>query len=222
MHFVVMGCGRVGSTLAVDLVNRGHSVAIIDRDPAAFRRLPEDFPGQQVTGHGFDRDILIQAGIEEAHAFAAAASGDNSNIIAARVVRDTFGVSNVVTRIYDPQRATIYQRLGIDSVAPVTWTADSMLRALIPLGPHEDYSDSAAGISLIEVDVDDAWFGTSVTDVETATSARVAYIVRANKGLLPQPSTVLQDDDRLHMMVPTSRATAVQRILNHPPTEDML
>ncbi|MFC5280448.1 potassium channel family protein [Arcanobacterium canis] len=222
MHFVVMGCGRVGSTLAVDLTNRGHSVAIIDRDPAAFRRLPEDFPGQQVTGHGFDRDVLLQAGINEAYAFAAASSGDNSNIIAARVVHDTFGVANVVTRIYDPQRAAIYQRLGIDSVAPVAWTAEHMLRALIPLGPHEDYSDSTAGICVIDVDVDDAWYGTELGDIEVATGARVAYIVRSNKGILPTSSMVLQDDDHLHMVVPTVRAAAVQRILNHPPTEDML
>ena len=109
-----MGCGRVGSALALNLAKIGHSVAVIDQNPDAFRRLPEDFSGQQVTGVGFDHDSLIQAGIEDAHGFAAVSSGDNSNIIAARVVRETFGVTNVVTRIYDPTRAEIYERLGID------------------------------------------------------------------------------------------------------------
>ena len=119
-----MGCGRVGSSLAEQLEDQGHSVAVVDQNPEAFRRLPADFEGRRVTGLGFDRDALTQAGIEDAYAFAAVSSGDNSNIIAARVVRETFGVPNVVARIYDPRRAEVYQRLGIPTVATVRWTAD--------------------------------------------------------------------------------------------------
>src|SRR5690606_124971 len=123
MHIVIMGCGRVGSTLAHILEDNGHSIAIIDRDPQAFRRLRAGFRGRRVTGVGFDRDVLIEAGIESASAYVAVSSGDNSNIISARVARETFGVDNVVARIYDPRRAEVYQRLGIPTVATVRWTA---------------------------------------------------------------------------------------------------
>ena len=103
-----MGCGRVGAALALSLSAIGHSVAIIDQDAEAFRKLPEDFPGQQITGVGFDRDVLARANIDDAAGFAAVSSGDNANIIAARVARETFGLTNVVARVYDPTRAIIY------------------------------------------------------------------------------------------------------------------
>src|SRR3954451_15804197 len=126
-----MGCGRVGSTIAHSLEAAGHSVAVVDQDGGAFRRLGPDFHGRQITGVGFDRDTLLEAGIQEAYAFAAVSSGDNSNILAARVARETFGVSKVVARIYDPGRAEVYQRLGIPTVATVRWTADQMARRLL-------------------------------------------------------------------------------------------
>ena len=134
MHIVIMGCGRVGSALAQTLEQQGHTVAVIDQDPTAFRRLGSGFGGRRVTGVGFDQDTLREAGIEEAGAFAAVSSGDNSNIIAARVAREMFGIENVAARIYDPRRAEVYQRLGIPTVATVRWTADQMLRRLLPVG----------------------------------------------------------------------------------------
>ena len=136
-----MGCGRVGSSLARQLGRAGHSVAVIDRDPAAFRRLGADFHGQQVTGMGFDRDVLLAARIMEAHAFAAVSSGDNSNIIAARVAREQFNVETVVARIYDAKRAQVYERLGIPTVATVPWTTDRLLRAIIPEGLISEWRD---------------------------------------------------------------------------------
>ena len=132
MHIVIMGCGRVGSTLAHILEDRGYTVAVIDQDPEAFRRLRPSFKGDRVTGVGFDRDVLARAGIERADGFAAVSSGDNSNIIAARVARETFAVRQVAARIYDPRRAEVYERLGIPTVATVRWTADQMLRKLLP------------------------------------------------------------------------------------------
>src|ERR1700745_4245569 len=131
-----MGCGRVGSTLAHILEDRGNTVAVIDRDPEAFRRLRPAFKGERVTGIGFDREVLSRAGIERADGFAAVSSGDNSNIIAARVARETFGVRQVAARIYDPRRAEVYERLGIPTVATVRWTADQMLRKLLPESPE--------------------------------------------------------------------------------------
>src|ERR671921_1427482 len=143
-----MGCGRVGSTIAHSLEASGHSVAVVDQDAGAFRRLGPDFRGRQVTGVGFDRDTLMEAGIEEASAFAAVSSGDNSNIISARVARETFGVENVVARIYDPRRAEVYARLGIPTVATVRWTADEMLRRVLPDGALPLWRDPTGEVKL--------------------------------------------------------------------------
>ena len=151
MHIVIMGCGRVGSTLAHILEDRDNTVSVIDRDPEAFRRLGLAFKGDRVTGIGFDRAVLTQAGIERADAFAAVSSGDNSNIIAARVARETFGVQRVAARIYDPRRAEVYERLGIPTVATVRWTADQMLRKLLPEGGEPLWRDPTGRIVLAEV-----------------------------------------------------------------------
>lgn len=217
-----MGCGRVGSTLAVNLSRRGHSVAIIDQDSDAFRRLPDDFDGQQVTGVGFDRDALIQAGIEDAQGFAAVSNGDNSNIIAARVVRDTFNVKNVVARIYDSSRADIYERLGISTVPTVKWTADRMMRRLIQLGPNTEYVDSMYQMALFHVDLHESWYGVHCEDIERNTKAKVAYVGRGTKARLARPDHVIQDGDVLYMIAPSERTTAIQRILNHAVQEDHL
>lgn len=131
-HFVIMGAGRVGVMLAHSLETAGHTVSVIDRDEAAFRRLRADFQGRQITGIGFDRDTLRRAGIEQAYAFAAVSSGDNSNILASRVARETFKVQHVVARINDPNRAEFYQRLGIPTVAAVRWSTDQVLRRILP------------------------------------------------------------------------------------------
>src|SRR5690242_1120264 len=145
-----MGCGRVGSTLAHSLEARGHSIAVIDSSPEAFRRLGSEFTGLTVTGIGFDREVLIAAGIERADAFAAVSSGDNSNIISARLARETYGVPRVVARIYDSRRALVYERLGIPTVATVRWAADRMVRHLVPEGTVEVFRDPTSAISIVE------------------------------------------------------------------------
>ncbi|WP_162907786.1 potassium channel family protein, partial [Allorhizocola rhizosphaerae] len=169
MHVVIMGCGRVGSTLAHNLEARGHSVAVIDQDGDAFRRLSSDFAGLTVTGIGFDRDVLIQAGIEHADAFAAVSSGDNSNIISARLARETFGVQRVVARIYDQRRAEVYERLGIPTVATVRWTADRIVRHLVPEGLAELWRDPTSTVAIVETPFHPDWIGRPLTALETAT-----------------------------------------------------
>jgi trk system potassium uptake protein TrkA len=201
VHVVIMGCGRVGSTIAHSLETAGHSVAVVDQDAGAFRRLGPDFHGRQITGVGFDRDTLMEAGIEEAHAFAAVSSGDNSNIISARVARETFGVENVVARIYDPKRAEVYARLGIPTVATVRWTADEMLRRLIPDGAHSVWSDPSGHVLLVEMDYATGWNGKSVAKIEELSGTRVAFLTRYGDALLPVGSTALQDGDILHVLV---------------------
>src|SRR3712207_6729764 len=161
-----MGCGRVGSALARGLEKLGHDVAIIDRDPGAFRRLAPEFQGRTVTGIGFDRDTLVEAGIDRAHAFAAVSSGDNSNIIAARVARETFGVDNVVARIYDARRAAVYQKLGIPTVATVRWTSDQVLRRLLPAGTETEWRDPSGKVALAEIAVAPSWIGQRVSRLD--------------------------------------------------------
>jgi trk system potassium uptake protein len=200
VHIVIMGCGRVGSTIAHILEEQDHSVAIIDQDPEAFRKLSVSFKGSKVTGVGFDRDVLIEAGIERAEGFAAVSSGDNSNVIAARVVRESFGVSRVVARIYDPRRAEVYQRLGIPTVATVRWTADQMLRKLLPEGAQELWRDPTGSLVLAEVSYDDHWLGEKATVLEEAARTRIAFISRLGEAMMPGPSTVLQEGDVLHVI----------------------
>jgi trk system potassium uptake protein TrkA len=156
----------VGSRLARSLEKRGHTVAVIDLESEAFRRLGPDFAGKTVRGVGFDREVLLEAGIEDAEGFAAVSSGDNSNILSARVVRETFGVDNVVARIYDPGRAEVYERLGIPTVATVRWTSDQILRRLLPSGSEPQWRDPSGSVRLMEVHVDRAWVGRSIEQIE--------------------------------------------------------
>jgi trk system potassium uptake protein TrkA len=219
VHVVIMGCGRVGSTIAHSLEVSGHSVAVVDQDAGAFRRLGPDFHGRQVTGVGFDRDTLMEAGIEEAAAFAAVSSGDNSNIISARVARETFGVENVVARIYDPKRAEVYARLGIPTVATVRWTADEMLRRLLPDGGHSVFSDPSGHVLLVEMHYAAAWAGHGVAKIEELTGARVAFLTRYGDAMLATSSTALQDGDVLHVLVNRSDLDRVTELLGADPQE---
>jgi trk system potassium uptake protein len=221
VHVVIMGCGRVGSTLAETLDAGGHTVAVIDQESSAFRRLPASYGGRTVTGVGFDREVLVVAGIEQASAFAAVSSGDNSNILAARVARETFGVENVVARIYDPRRAEVYQRLGIATVATVRWTADQMLRRLRPEGALSEWSDASGEIRLAEVHVDASWIGLPLRLVEVHTPARVAFLTRLGEGVLPVHDTVLQEGDLLHVLARHTDMDEVARVLaQKPPREE--
>jgi trk system potassium uptake protein len=200
VHIVILGCGRVGSTLAHILEDRDNSVSIIDRDPEAFRRLRSTFKGDRVTGIGFDRAVLTQAGIERADAFAGVSSGDNSNIIAARVARETFGVQRVAARIYDPRRAEVYERLGIPTVATVRWTADQMLRKLLPEGGEPLWRDPTGKIVLAEVAVSSKWIGEQVKALEVSAMTRISFIDRLGQAFVPESGTVLQEGDVVHVV----------------------
>ena len=196
-----MGCGRVGSGLAQELEAAGHTVAVIDQNREAFRRLGPDFKGSAIAGVGFDRDTLLEAGIESAGAFAAVSNGDNSNILAARVARETYGVKNVVARIYDAGRAEIYQRLGIPTVATVLWTTDQILRRLVPEGSRSEWRDASGMVKLCEVQLHHDWYGNPAALIEAHTPSRVAFITRLGEGLIPDEHTVIQEGDLVHLMV---------------------
>jgi trk system potassium uptake protein TrkA len=217
VHFVIMGCGRVGSTLAHILESQGHTIAVIDSDEAAFRRLGQGFGGRRVTGIGFDRDTLREAGIEQAQAFAAVSSGDNSNILAARVARETFGVDNVVARIYDPGRAEVYQRLGITTVATVKWTADQVLRRILPAGAEPDFRDPSGTIRLDQVRATDAWIGRRTVDFQLQSGSRIAWIDRLGEGMLPTRESVIQEGDVLHLVMREENADRVYTVFENGP-----
>lgn len=201
MHVVVVGCGRVGAGVARSLDAGGHSVAVLDRVPKAFERLPEGFGGSTVVGVGFDRERLRAAGIEEATAVAAVTNGDNSNILVARVARETFEVERVVARIYDPRRAKIYERLGIPTIATVEWAIERTLQRVLPDRPTSEWIDASANVLLLERPVTSAWAGRKVAELDLAGHARVAAIMRLGEGTVAGPETVLQDGDVLHVMV---------------------
>jgi trk system potassium uptake protein TrkA len=217
MHVVIMGCGRVGSSLATELEAAGHTVSIIDQAREAFRRLGPDFKGETVMGVGFDRDILREAGIERAEAFAAVSNGDNSNILAARVAGETFGVKNVVARIYDPGRAEIYQRLGIPTVATVLWATDQILRRLLPEGSRSEWRDASGTIQLCEMHTHTDWYGRQILLIDQLTQARVAFVTRLGVGMIPDEHTVLQEGDLVHVMVSDEDISHVEAILGQSP-----
>ncbi len=212
-----MGCGRVGSGLALELEEAGHTVAVIDQNRESFRRLGPNYVGRTVAGMGFDRDTLLEAGIAEAGAFAAVSNGDNSNILAARVARETYGVENVVARIYDAGRAEIYQRLGIPTVATVLWTTDQILRRLVPEGSRSEWRDASGLIQLCEVHLEASWYGRPASIIEERTSARLAFITRLGEGLIPDANTVLQEGDLVHVMVSNKDLESVDAILAQSP-----
>jgi trk system potassium uptake protein TrkA len=199
VHVVIVGCGRVGSALAHALVDNGHTASVIDRRADAFQRLG-GFDGQKIVGVGFDRDVLVDAGIERAAAVAAVTNGDNSNILVARVARETFGIERVVARIYDPKRAAVYQRLGIATVATVSWTTERVLRRVLPEAPAVEWVDPSARVSLIERSLGAKWVGEKVTELDSA-DVRVVAVSRLGVSMLPSPSIVVQEGDIVYLAV---------------------
>ncbi len=201
MHVIVVGCGRVGSDLATNLVDGGHSVAVIDKDKSAFRRLPEQWRGTCIHGLGFEREHLAEADIANAGAVAAVTSGDNSNILTARIARDKYEVPRVVARIYDPRRAVIYQRLGIATVATITWTTDQITRRLFPEGATVEWADATGELLMVERSLPASWAGQRLTKVGFSDRIRVSAVIRAGSPHLIDPDTVGHEGDTLHVMV---------------------
>ncbi|MFI9451353.1 MULTISPECIES: TrkA family potassium uptake protein [unclassified Amycolatopsis] len=220
MHVVIMGCGRVGASLAAALERLGHDVAVIDKSRQAFRRLGSDFHGQQVVGVGFDRQVLIEAGIERAGAFAAVSSGDNSNIISARVARENFGIDKVVARIYDHKRAAVYERLGIPTVATVPWTTDRFLRTLLPDGVASVWRDPSGSVALLQLPLHEGWVGRSVRELQDTTGARVAFMMRFGTAVLPDTKAVIQADDVVYVAAKSGTVSDVTTVAAREPEEE--
>jgi trk system potassium uptake protein TrkA len=217
MHVIVVGCGRVGSELALNLDGLGHSVAVIDKNAAAFGRfLPETFGGQRVVGFGFDRDHLTEAGIERAGAVAAVTSGDNSNILTARIARENFGIERVVARIKDPRRAEIYQRLGISTVAMISWTTDQVMRRMLPEEeqPHE-WLDPSGKVCLVDFPIPAGWAGKKLAPLSEPGQFWLVAITRLGTAQVSTPTAIGQEGDLLHFAADVSLLDVLRDRLAH-------
>ncbi len=217
MHVIVVGCGRVGSGLAVALVNEGHTVAVVDKVPSAFRRLPAGWEGDRVVGFGFDRDDLERAGASHATALAAVTNGDNSNIMSARVAREAFEIPAVVARIYDPRRAEIYQRLGIPTVATVTWTTNQVMKRLFPERSSSEWSDADERVHLVERLLPPAWGGKELDSLDVDGQFRLAAVTRAGVSRIPSGGLLGQEGDLLHIAVSRESVERLEKLLQSGP-----
>ncbi len=209
---MIVGCGRVGSTLALSLISSGHSVAVVDRKSDAFFRLRDNFAGQTITGIGFDRDVLELAGIKKASAVAAVTNGDNSNILVARVARESFGIENVVARISDPKRAEIYERLGIATVATVKWTSDRILRRILPDLPAVEWTDPSSSVVLLERTLPDTLVGEKVLELEIK-GARISALRRLSAAVIPDSKTLVQQGDIAYFTVEKDSVNSLDEFL---------
>ncbi|MDV6014454.1 TrkA family potassium uptake protein [Haloechinothrix sp. LS1_15] len=217
MHVVIMGCGRVGASLANALERLGHDVAVIDKDLDAFRRLGAEFHGDQILGIGFNKQTLREAGIDRAEAFAAVSSGDNSNIISARVARETFGVTHVVARIYDHKRAAVYERLGIPTVATVPWTTDRFLHTLVGDSAAPVWRDPSGQVALLHLRPSLQWVGATFAELERTTGARVAFLRRAAATIYPEGDERLAEGDSVYVVAGSDELDTVERFAGTGP-----
>ncbi|HVF31886.1 MAG TPA: TrkA family potassium uptake protein [Acidimicrobiales bacterium] len=213
MHIIVLGCGRIGSRLAAILEQEDHTVAVVDRERDAFRRLPERFTGRAVLGNVISQAVLEQADIQSASAVAAVTSGDNSNIVAARIARETYGIESVVARIKDPRRAEIYQRLGIPTVATVTWTVDQVRRRLFRDETVTDWSHPSGALHLVERDLPPQWAGHKLDSFIDGEGYRLVLVTRGGEARLAAPGVIGQEGDLLHLFVEPTATEALERAL---------
>ncbi|MDQ4145378.1 MAG: TrkA family potassium uptake protein [Actinomycetota bacterium] len=217
MHVIIAGCGRVGSELATNLERLGNSVAVVDKNPKSFERLRSDFKGRRVVGFVFDRDILEEAGIKEADAFASVTNGDNSNIVSARMAKEHYRLPQVVARIYDPRRAQIYQRLGIQTVATVRWTTDQILRLLLPEEVPVEYTLDNGEVVITGVPAPSELVGRHAVEVDLDKRRRVVAVSRFGVPRVPDPSLTIQDGDILHISVVRGDAADLDEALKQIP-----
>jgi trk system potassium uptake protein TrkA len=213
LHVIIAGSGRVGSDLATNLEARKHSVVVVDKDERAFERLKPSFAGKKVVGFVFDREVLEEAGIRDASAFAAVTSGDNSNIVSARVAKEFYRIPYVVARIYDPRRAQIYQRLGIQTVATVRWTTDQILRGLLPDEEPVEHTVDNGEVVLTAFGAPTEVVGKSAATLDKDGVWRVVAVSRFGVPRVPHRDMTIQDGDILHVSVARgSAATLAQEI----------
>jgi trk system potassium uptake protein TrkA len=204
MKIVVMGCGRVGEQVSVLMSEEGHDVSVIDCDPNALEKLGPRFKGRTVRGVGFDRDVLIEAGIEDADAFTATSSSDNVNIVAARIARNVFHVPRVIARLFDPRRAEIYRRLGLLTISSTTWGAERIREMLIHTDVDPQFTFGNGDVCLIAVETPPHLVGRMVKSLVIPGEVSVAAITRSDRAFLPTMGAEFRADDIIHLVVLSS------------------
>jgi len=214
MHIVIMGCGRVGSRLAKVLTMEGHDVAIIDKDPTAFKRLGKTFKGQAIEGVGFDRDVLKKAGIERADAFIAVTNGDNHNIVGALVAKNKFRVPKVVARIYNPAREKLYQHLGIQTLSSTAWAANKIKDLICHVELVRHFSFGNGEVEVVEGEILPQLAGRSVNDLDIPGEIKVIAIVRFGRAFIPTSGTIFQEKDGIQIAVETSALAKLKKMLH--------
>jgi trk system potassium uptake protein TrkA len=213
MKIIVMGCGRVGEQLARLLVDEGHQVSVIDYDSKALERLGPNFKGQKIRGVGFDRDILIKAGIEQADAFAAASSSDNANIVAARIAHNIFQVPRVVARLFDPQRAEIYRRLGMLTISSTTWGAERLRELLTSAELDPLISFGSGEVSLVSIEVPPRLSGRMVRDITISSEISIVAITRQGAAFIPTLGSQFKEGDLIHAALSASSLERFKTLL---------
>jgi trk system potassium uptake protein TrkA len=188
-------------------------VVVIDRDPATFRLLPHGFTGKTVVGMGYDRAVLEEAGIAEADALVAVTSGDNTNIVAARVAKEIFRVPDVVSRIYDPRRAEIYRRYGIQTFAPTAWSTSKIVEFIVSPQLEREFAFGNGEVQLMEAWVPAHLIGKPINDLDAPGEIRVALIVRMGKSFIPVSGTQFEEDDQVHVLVHQTAVEKFQKMM---------
>lgn len=215
MKILIIGCGRVGAGLAKTMLDRGHSVTIVDKDPFAFEKLGSKFKGQTIAGIGFDRDVLLKAGIERADGVAAVTASDEANVVAARIARDIFHVPRVVARLYDVRQAEIYKRLGIQTIAPTAWGINRLADLLLYSPLETAYSVGSGDVELVETEVPQILAGKTVRDLTVAGEIHLVAITRHNKTFLPTLGTIFREGDLLHLAVLVTSINRLKELLGY-------
>ncbi len=215
MKILIIGCGRLGSGLARTLDRRGHSVVVIDLDALAFEKLGDKFKGQTIAGIGFDRDILVKAGIERADGLAAVTASDEANVVAARIARDIFHVPRVVAQLYDVRQAEIYNRLGLQTIAPTGWGISRITELLLYSPLDTVYSIGSGDVELVEVETPMLLIGKTVRDLTVIGEIHIVCMTRANKTFLPTLGTIFQEGDLLHLAVLRSSSNRLNELLGY-------
>jgi trk system potassium uptake protein len=213
MKVIIVGCGRVGAHTAAALAREGHEVVVIDKNPMAFRLLPRGFSGRTIEGYAFERSVLEDAGIAEADALVAATSGDNTNAVTARVAKEVYRVPDVVSRIYDPQRAEIYRRYGVQTFAPTAWSSGKIIELITSADLEREQQFGNGEVQLLAAWVPGHLVGKPVNDLRIPGEIRVALIVRMGRGLLPVSGTTFEKDDQVHVLVLNSAVDRFQKMM---------
>lgn len=214
MYIVIMGCGRVGSRLAKVLTLEGHEVAVIDKDPTAFKRLGEAFKGKAIEGVGFDRDVLEKAGIEQADAFIAVTNGDNHNIVGALVAKNKFRVPKVVARIYDPAREKLYQHLGIQTISSTAWAANKIKNLICHVELIRHFSFGNGEVEVVEGEISPQLAGRSINDLNIPGEIAVIAIVRFGRAFIPTSGVTFKEKDGIQVAVESSSLPKLKKMLH--------